>query len=399
MDYGIFKHLASDNHYLSITKALNSARCTEQTAQSLKRITKKDICYAHMGQLVIHNGICYTTFLQNSGNDGEEHSSVTSGVVLGIFSVDKIMSESFNVEKDIEFYPVGKKGDFCAGYKAHSIFKDNSMCLVGDKLYICFSFTTEDDKSHIFSKAFNICTKKWELEKAVVLRFNDTIYDFSDKTLNVVYKDKGFEERAKGLIELVSAWSKYKGEYYATGITIDGPNNGFVVKTKDFEVMDLVDVVPFNDMGTAEIASYIYKDKLFVACRQNYGIPYLYMGLLDLQTLEWKYHYKIPDGNSRPWFFEYNDELYLLNTIEEHDRRYTNISRVRTIDSQFEVLKYHIPIECMATLKNCGSYHATAIYKGNVYFVCTLNTESFGKLSMNFYNEEDVNKKMIELFE
>jgi hypothetical protein len=53
----------------------------------------------------------------------------------------------------------------------------------------------------------------------------------------------------------------------------------------------------------------------------------------------------------------------------------------------------------MATLKNCGYYHATANYEGNVYFVCTWNTESFGKLSMNFYDEDAVNKKMIELFE
>lgn len=399
MNYGIFKNLASDNHYLSLTKTLNSARCTEETVKSIKRITKNDMCYAHMGQLVIHNGICYTTFLQNSGNDGENHDSITSGVVLGIFSLDKVMSNSFDAEEDVEFYPVGKKGDYCAGHKANSIFKDNSMCLVGDKLNICFSFTADDDESHIFCKEFNIYTKKWESEKAVVLRYKDKIYNFSDKTINFIYEDKGFEPRAKGLIELVSAWSEYKGEYYATGVTIEGPNNGFVVKTKDFAVMELVDVVPFNDMGCAEIASYIYKDMLFVACRQDYGIPYLYMGLLDLETLEWKHHYKISDGNSRPWFFEYRDELYLLNTVEEFGRRYTNVSRVRTLDSEYEFFKYKVPVETMATLKNCGYYHATANYEGDVYFVCTWNTESFGKLSMNFYDEDAVNKKMIELFE
>jgi len=399
MDYGIFKQIATDNHYLSLTKTLNSARCTKETTRTLKRITKKEICYAHMGQLVIHDGICYTTFLQNPGNDGEEHSSVTSGIVLAVFTVEQAMSDDFDAEKDIEFYPIGQKGDICAGQKAHSIFKDNSMCLVGDKLYICFSFTTEDNKSHIFSKSFDIKTKKWEQENAVVLNYNGATYDFSDETLNIVYRDKGYEPRANGLIELVSAWSEYNGEYYATGVTIEEPNNGFVVKTKDFAVMDLVDVVPFNDMGTAEIASYIYKGMLFVACRQDYGIPYLYMGLLDLQTLKWKHHHKIADGNSRPWFFEYNGELYLLNTIEEFHRRYTNISRVRTLDSEYEFFKYQIPLECMATLKNCGSYHATATYNGDVYFVCTSNTESFGKLSMNFYDEEKVNSKITELFE
>jgi len=112
MDYGIFKQLATDNHYLSLTKTLNSARCTKETLKSLKRITKKEICYAHMGQLVIHDGICYTTFLQNPGNDGEEHSSVTSGVVLAVFTLEQAMSDAFDAEKDIEFYPIGQKGDF-----------------------------------------------------------------------------------------------------------------------------------------------------------------------------------------------------------------------------------------------------------------------------------------------
>ena len=38
-------------------------------------------------------------------------------------------------------------------------------------------------------------------------------------------------------------------------------------------------------------------------------------------------------------------------------------------------------------------------YNKDVYFICTHETESFGKLSMKFYNEEDVNKKLLDLFE
>ena len=160
MNYGIFKQFATDNHYLSVTKTLNSARCTKETAESLKRITKKEICYAHMGQLVIKDGVCYATFIQNPGDDGEDHDSITSGVVLAVFSVEAAMSEKFDVDRDIEFYPIGGKGDYCAGCKAYSIFKDNSMCLVKDKLYICFSFTTEDNKSYIFRKVFDISDKQ-----------------------------------------------------------------------------------------------------------------------------------------------------------------------------------------------------------------------------------------------
>ena len=107
--------------------------------------------------------------------------------------------------------------------------------------------------------------------------FEGKTYDFSDETINILYRAKGLPARAQGLIELVSAWSEYNGEYYATGVTIGGPNNGFVVKTADFCTMTLVDAVPFNDMGDAEIASCVFADRLYVACRQAYGHPYLYL--------------------------------------------------------------------------------------------------------------------------
>ena len=69
-NYGIFKQLMGDNHYVSLAKSLNSAVSTKKTLATMKRITKKEIVYSHMGQLVIKDRICYSTFLQNTGSDG-----------------------------------------------------------------------------------------------------------------------------------------------------------------------------------------------------------------------------------------------------------------------------------------------------------------------------------------
>ena len=154
--YGIFKNMASDNHYVAFSKCLSSAHCTSKTLATIKRITKNVIKYAHMGQLVINDGICYATFIQNPGDDGEGHDSVTSGIVLAIFSIETYSLASFDAEKDIEFYSIGSKGDVCDGYEACTIYKDNSMRLVGEKLHICFSFAAADGLSHIFRKTFNI---------------------------------------------------------------------------------------------------------------------------------------------------------------------------------------------------------------------------------------------------
>ena len=396
-NYGFFKYLAEENSYKALAKTLNSIKTTAETRKTLKRITKKNICYAHMGQLVIKDGVCYATFIQNPGEDGEDHDSTTSGVVLAVFDLETILSDSFDPERDIEFYAVGSKGDTCAGYVAASIFKDNSMCILGHSLYICFSFITDDGKSHIFQKTFDIKSKTWVNEALVKLRYKGKEYDFSDESINCIYRDNNVEPRAKGLIELVSAWSEYNGECYATGLTIDAPNHGIIVKTGDFCTMDFVDIIPFNDMGTAEIASYIYMDKLYVACRQDYGIPYLYMGSLNLKTMKWNPHYKIADGNVRPWFFEYKNALYLLNTTQERERRYTNISRIRTLDTEIDFFDDYCPAEVVATIKDCGSYYATANYNDEVYFVSSHNTESFGKLCLNFYDEDEVNNKLLSI--
>ena len=395
--YSLYKSEQADNYYSYLAKLLNSEKFTSETQKSMKDISDVGVQYCHMGQLIINDGICYASYLQNTGDDGEDHTSTTSGVVLAIFPLDRAMSSDFDAEEDIEFYLVGSLGDSCAGLTAASIYKDNSMCLVGNKMYICFSFTADDGLSYIFSKAFDITKKEWVEENLVKLNYKGTLYDFTDKSINIVYKDKGLPERARSLIELVSQWSEYKGEYYATGITIGGSNNGFIVKTKDFKTMTLVDAIPFNDYGESEVSSYIYKGKLFVACRQQNGKPYMYLGYLDLDTLTWGHYYKIADGNSRPWFFEKGGSLYLLHTTEEIYRRYTNISRIRVTDHDYNMMGDIHPIDTVATIKNCGSYFATCTYNNEVYFVCTQNTEKFGKLCLDFYNEDTVNNMLLDL--
>ena len=127
-------------------------------------------------------------------------------------------------------------------------------------------------------------------------------------------------------------------------------------------------------------------------------MPYLYLGALDLKTMKWDRCFKLPDGNCRPWFFEYRGQLYLMNTVEERNRRYTNISRVRAWDTEWSFFNEIHPVEVLATIKECGSYFATASYGGAVYFVSTLNIESFGKLCLDFYNEDEVNEKLLKLF-
>jgi len=100
----------------------------------------------------------------------------------------------------------------------------------------------------------------------------------------------------------------------------------------------------------------------------------------------------------RPWFFAHKDELYLLNTIEEKTRTYTNISRVRVWETEYDCFNDHCPVDTIATLKDCGCYFATANDGDDVYFVCTRVTENFGKLCLDFFDPDEVNDKLLSLF-
>ena len=75
-----------------------------------------------------------------------------------------------------------------------------------------------------------------------------------------------------------------------------------------------------------------------------------------------------------------------------------NISRVRILEGWPQpFFNDQHPVECVATIKDCGSYIATSEYEGEIYFVVTHNTESFGKLVLHFYNDDEVNQKLLSL--
>ena len=88
----------------------------------------------------------------------------------------------------------------------------------------------------------------------------------------------------------------------------------------------------------------------------------------------------------------------MYNTTEEYHRRYTNISHVRAEDSLHAFYNHYSPVEVMATIKDCCSYFAVYPYNDDVYFVSTQNIESFGKLSMHFFDPDAVNRKLAALF-
>jgi hypothetical protein len=193
--YGIFKRLATEtNHYTELTKALNSAKTTEDTKATMKVLTHPDIQYGHMGELVIKDDICYATFIQNPGNDGEELYSGTSGVVLAIFSLERALADDFKPENDVKIHKIGSLGDSFAGYKSMSIFKCTSMYLIDDIIHIVFNFQCECDKRfRVFHVIYDIKADLFRDGEPVKLRVGDAVCDLTDEAINSLYEARGFK--------------------------------------------------------------------------------------------------------------------------------------------------------------------------------------------------------------
>ena len=344
----------------------------------LRRITLDSIQYSHMGQLIIDKkGNCYASFLQKYGSGNERLRSETSEVTLACFPLERALAKDFSPSEDVMFHRIGGMGDTFLGQKAASIFKDNSMCMEGDFIHITFQFLpSTDDIAHLFKTDYNVKTGTFSGEEECLVSYKGSQEPFTIRAISRIIESEGGvpPQIEDNILELVSQWSRYRGWWYAS-LACAGKtgSNGIIVRTKDFKVMEFVAMPPFNQDGMAEISSIIKDGRIYVACRQNYGIFKLLLSYYDLRRGTWGPVTSITDGNSRPWFFLHRRKLYLMNTPDK-PRKYIDISEL-SLDKGSAIEVHRI-----ATLKDCGYYYAVAGHHGQLYMVVTHNTESFGPL-------------------
>ena len=393
--YGIFKKLASDNHYFSLAKSLNSAYTSKNTVPTLRNLTGE--C-SHGGYLVIHKGICYASFIHNYTERNDDPFSKGLVLELGIFPLERALSEDFDYKKDMELIRFDKNEELCGHINATCAFISNSLALIGDNLYITLGCQVDGGRYPMFTIVYDTNKKVFSPARETEMLYNGKVYPMDDETFSMIYLDGGCVHAGNGHLQATSRWSEYGGYYYSAFL-VDGGinNNGIVVKTRDFHTYEFVSIVPENERGAAEIGTCIYENKLYVACRQRWTSPHMLFSRLNLDTGEWLEPYAIEDGISRPWMFIYKNEVYLYNTLDEGWRRLANISKVRT-DKKAHNEK-RSPLDTVATIYGCGSYHCFYVYEDRIFFVASyMGTVHFGELKLKEYSAEAVNNKLLELF-
>lgn len=398
--YGVFKKFVADNSHDALAKMLNSAYTSAETRKTLR------VLHDHIGyysQLVIHNDRCYVTFINSidgrSGDDSEYQSNIT--LTLATFELERALSEDFDYQKDVKLSRFGGIGAKVAGHTARSGLQAPSMLVLGNKLYISFSFDDAEDKKWAsYAYEYDLESDTITDEYTMNISYKGEVHPLNIDTINRIYAEEGYNPVAPCLISFTNSWSEYKGEYYNTmSVGVTDAQNGMIFKTRDFRTIEFVSMVKGNDNGQCEVISRIHNGKLYMACRQPWTTPYLVFIRYDLETGEFTTPYKIEDGNSRPGFFVYNNEIYLFNTLDEagSGRHYANISKVRTETAAHN--GRNAPVSVAASLYECGNHHCFVIYNGKIYFSMQKRERiNFGELKLKEFSPTKVNQKLLELF-
>jgi len=399
--YGIFNKFATDNHYVNLTKTLNSVHTTRETQKTLRQLVAKQTPgLSHGAVLVIHKGICYTTFLHNYGSGGDDPFAKTIFLELGIFSLERALSEDFDREKDVRIVQLSAEEAITGDIRATSTFVCNSQCVVEDQIHFTLGTQVEGGRYVVYHTVYNPENDTFTRAKEMKLDYKGKIYPLDDVSVNAITVAEGYESDSRHMPQITNRWSEYKGYYYTTFMIDDqkGKKRSLVIRTKDFDTVEFVSIMPGTEHCDCETASFIHADQMYTACRQSWGICSMLINRYDLETGQWLESYQIEDGTSRPWFFAWQDELYLYNTIEEQKRRYANISKVRTDRKAYN--HKNVQLDTVATLFDCGQYHSFYNYEDRVFFTCTLaGSVRFGELKLKLHDPEKVNDRLLALFE
>ena len=345
----------------------------------------------------IKDGVCYLSYVRNTKEFNDDEFSPYLELVLRVFALEDALSDDFDAERDSELFLIGKIGTDFLGERATTCPKGNAMQFLGDELYICTSFCNEDGRYKLIRIVFDTKTKTFTKPVMIKLRYNGELYDMDDAIINRIYEDFGVGCTEGSVLEIVSPFSEYRGEYYSTFVIgSPTPNSGVAVKTCDFEIFDLVSVIPNNEKGSAEAISRIYDGKLFVAARQSWTLPYMLLMRYDIDEGVWHAPYRIEDANARPWIFEYKNELYLYNTIDEGFRVYSNISKIRTSKKAHN--GKNNPIDTIATLFDCGAYACLCPLGERIFLASSKDGHvHFGELCIKEYSPKAVNDRLLAL--
>ena len=340
--------------------------------------------YGHQSMTVIKNGKGYTTFTANNITMKEYDCNTFSR--LAVYDIDK--------PEEAKFFTVAAKG------KNGNITIDGVSSLVsivddGENLVTnCYGFV--DGVITEFRRVFNPKTEEFDALTPCKIIKDGKAYDLTNESIASLF---GAEYGLTKIeIEMgVGPYFKYEGEWYTWLYTGSKRFAGILFKTRDFLNFEFV-MIPEEARGTkCEIIPYLFKDYLYVAFRRDYLMQRLEVVKYDIKTLKPIESIVFKDTAMRPYFYEYEGELYLLHS--PHARHYTSIVKLST---ERRLLMSH-SVAGIENLHLCTP--CPVIYNGELYLTFSARHGSYSQIFISHfpaempYSESEVNSALLKMLE
>lgn len=370
-----------------LTCAFNSAELNK--AAYINRAKLYPTRFSHDGTLAIANdGTGYIAYVTNANGTGDSPTYDDAEVTLS--SVDLATLNTASVFTD---YDVAKKGDSVGSKTIISGAGVPNCVLDGNDLIILFSAKLSDGKWYLLRRVFDIDSKTFGSTSICKLTANGTTSDFTTEKINA---DIISLSSTDYFISMNAQIAK-SGSVYCSGVCVGNYIPcGFIVSSSDLLNFELFNVPSVDGCyANFECACYIKDGYIYYAIRQNSGFK-MYVCKINISSKQIVDTVVIDDAMSRPCWFEYDNKLYLVHSINGRESTEFIVVDTNSLGRSYAVMQSTIEL----------IYPSIALYGSDVFAIATGNSSVAiyaRKLQMPKYTSDKISSYLIavakDLFE
>lgn len=365
----------------AITPFINGAELRNQLTTNETTLTESE-AYAHGSSMVIVGSTAYVASIANTQTKAEFDEYVF--VRLTVFDINTPTTKTN--------YVVAAKGIYGA-IELQGVCSCVGITANGDNLHIVFYSLVNGEVTELH-RAFNITSSVFGDISVCNFKYGDMTYGFTAANIDAAIGSK-YSILPIGFEMAMETFSYYNGYWY-TWLCSGAPGefNGMLFKTSDFINYDFVLAPDFRTKADCEIMNYYFDGHLYSAFRRNYSDNSLLVAKFNLTTKKCVDKIVLPDCGSRPNFYEFNNELYLIHST--YVRRNTSIVKIHTTR-----LVESLPIASIEDFT--FNYFSPIVKDGVVYFSYSSSGVQYGAIKFSRFNatmahnSESVGQKLLDL--
>ena len=347
-----------------ITPYINGLDLREQLLANEINLTETE-AYAHASSMVIKGTTAYVANIANTQTKAEFDEYVF--IRLTVFDINSPTQKTN--------YVVAAKGVY-TNIELTGVCSCVGIVENGDNLNIVF-YSIVNGKVTELHRSFNTITSTFSDISICRFAIEGTQYDFTNTNIDSFIGSK-YALLPVGFEMAMETFSFYNGYWYTWLCSgASGEFDGVLFKTSDFINYEFVLVPEFRTKADCEIMNYYFDGYLYSAYRRHYKDNSLLLAKFDLVKKKCVDRIVLPDCGSRPNFYEFNNELYLVHsTYVRRNTSFVKINTTRLIES--------LPIASIEDFT--FSYFSPVVKNGVLYFSYSSGGAQYGAVKFSHCN-------------